>query len=96
VAELGRFWHLLEKLSTSVVVVKKKLRRLSTVRAMYFTKVKYIEYENERFEGPIPELGALTPLFHKRKAMNMKRNLGSSPLTGYMMNPRDTTIVLPE
>jgi hypothetical protein len=42
---------------------------------MYFTKVKYIDYENERFEGPIPELGALEPLFHKRKSYEHEKEL---------------------
>lgn len=79
--ESAAMWDLYKKADVGIGIqstykrLKDSIRDEFLTEPMYFTKVKYIDYENERFEGPLPELGALIPLFHKRKSYEHEKEL---------------------
>jgi hypothetical protein len=79
--ESAAMWDLYKKADVGIGVQSTYQRLRDSIKddfltdPMHFTKVKYIDYENERFEGPIPELGALEPLFHKRKSYEHEKEL---------------------
>jgi hypothetical protein len=79
--ESAAMWDLYKKADVGIGIQSTYQRLRDSIKddfltdPMYFTKVKYIDYENERFEGPIPELGGLTNLFHKRKSYEHEKEL---------------------
>lgn len=79
--ESAAMWDLYRKADVGIGIQSTYQRLRDSIKdecltdPMYFTKVKYLDYENERFDGPIPELGALAPLFHKRKSYEHEKEL---------------------
>ena len=79
--ESAAMWSLYKKADVGIAIQSTYQRLRDSINDeyltdfMYFTRVKYIDYENEKFDGPIGDFGDLTALFHKRKSFEHEKEL---------------------
>ncbi|WP_148300402.1 hypothetical protein [Holophaga foetida] len=75
-ASTEKLWRYMDfTVQTSYGQLKKSLGKLDEWKSrahLYLTKVNYIDYETETFEGGVAEVD-ITPFFHKRKSFEHEK-----------------------